>query len=455
MVAIPLLTGAKGTQQAEFSLSYPTNLEPLINDVGFSQAQLLHAAGAIPFTTGPGTDRGGYAWNGTMYRVMGTSLVRVGTDGVVTTIGDVGGSGPARLEESFGTALWYFNGTGLTQVTDVDLGPVIDMTWMNGFWISTDGTSIVVTQLTDPTQVDPLKYGSAEEDPDTVTGLMKVRNELYVLGQYTIQTQQLTGGSGYPFTNVLGATIPYGCISASAKCLFADSFAFAGQSRNEPLAVYLAGQGSATKISVRTVDDALAAEENPAGITLEVRAYRDERRLLVHLTKETWVFLPTATAKAQSPIWYRVRSGAKDPYRIRNAVEIAGRYMVGDLNSSALGWLSEDVSTHFGDAAEWSFHSGLLHNDGKSGIVRSIELIGLPGRIPAGEKATAFMSMTRDGTNWSPERAIDMGMAGETRKRLQWRPKARFTNTLGLKFRGYNKALPGFARLNGDVAAAQ
>jgi hypothetical protein len=47
----------------------------------------------------------------------------------VTTLGDVGGSGPVSLDYGFdrlairsGTSLYYWNGTTLTQVTDVDLG---------------------------------------------------------------------------------------------------------------------------------------------------------------------------------------------------------------------------------------------------------------------------------------------------------------------------------------------
>jgi hypothetical protein len=86
----------------------------------------------------------------------------------------------------------------LTHVTDTDLGPVVDMLWIDGYTMTTDGTSIIVTELNDPTSVLPLKYGSAEEDPDMVTGLIKARDEAYALGQYTIQVFQNVGGNGFP-----------------------------------------------------------------------------------------------------------------------------------------------------------------------------------------------------------------------------------------------------------------
>jgi hypothetical protein len=95
--------------------------------------------------------------------------------------------------------LYYWDGTTLTHVTDTDLGPVVDMLWIDGYTMTTDGTSIIVTELNDPTSVLPLKYGSAEEDPDMVTGLIKSRDEAYALGQYTIQVFQNVGGNGFPF----------------------------------------------------------------------------------------------------------------------------------------------------------------------------------------------------------------------------------------------------------------
>jgi hypothetical protein len=145
--------------------------------------------------------------------------------------------------------LYYWDGTTLTHVTDTDLGPVVDMLWIDGYTMTTDGTSIIVTELNDPTSVLPLKYGSAEEDPDMVTGLIKVKDEAIALGQYTIQFFQNVGGNGFPFQPVKSASIPVGCVGPTAKCLYGDSFAFVGSARNEAIGVYIAGSGTATRIS--------------------------------------------------------------------------------------------------------------------------------------------------------------------------------------------------------------
>jgi hypothetical protein len=455
MVALPLLSGvnAKGPEWID---RHPLNLEPIPVASGISKGQLRAAQGATAYATGPGIDRGGIVWNNAHIRVMGTKLVQVGPDASVTTLGDVGGSGPVTLDYGFdrlairsGTSLYYWNGATLTQVTDIDLGTVLDMIWIEGYYMTTDGQYVPVTELSDPTSVMPLKYGSAEADPDPITGLLKNRQtgEAIVLGRYTIQTLQNQGGAGFPFAAVAGATLPVGCVSASAKCYMGSGFAFVGSGREDGLGVYLASSQNLIKISDRALDDLLAAVEDPTAIELERRASRDEQRLIVHLPTESWCYLVNATQTAGEPLWYRLRSGVGKPYRLRNAVLAYGKWIVGDTETATLGQLSDDTDAHFGEAVEWEFGPGLIYNSGKPAIAHEFELIGLPGRGSA--PGSFFLSMTKDGETFSPERPIIVA-PGERRKRLLWRPHTRFQTFLGLKFRGIG-GQPGFSALEAAV----
>jgi hypothetical protein len=69
---------------------------------------------------------------------MGTKLVTVSSNGTVTVLGDVGSGGPVTFDYSFdslaiasGGRLYYLNGS-LIQVTDTDLGNVVDFCWVDG-----------------------------------------------------------------------------------------------------------------------------------------------------------------------------------------------------------------------------------------------------------------------------------------------------------------------------------
>ena len=310
MVAIPLISGIGATENADLTVVLPTNLEAVPTDSGLSKGYLRTTAGANTFGTGPGIDRGGILFDGVHYRVMGTKLVTVSTTGVITVLGDVGGYGPVSLDYGFGMLairsgfnLFYWNdGTStLIQVTSPYLGQCRDIVWMDGYYISTDGTSLVTTQLSDPLTISPLKYGSAEADPDPVVGLGRIRSELLAFGSNTIEFYTDQGGSNFPFQVSEGATIPIGCVGPLAKTRFNQTYAFVGGGRNQANGVYLVG--TAEKISTRAVDDMIAAVADPTSIQLEARVSRDDQRLFVHLPDRTLVYLTATTAKVGDPTW--------------------------------------------------------------------------------------------------------------------------------------------------------
>lgn len=459
MVAIPLLSGISATETADFNIDYPRNLEPVPTDSGISKGYLRSTAGASLFAEGPGIDRGGINWNESLYRVMGTKLVQVTALGAVTVLGDVGGDGPAVLDYGFdrlaiasGGKLYYWDGATLVQVTDTDLGTVVDMLWMTGYYVTTDGTYIIVTDLSDPTAVNPLKYGSAEEDPDMVVGLFKLRGELFAIGRYTIQPFDNTGGSLFPFSAIPTATIPVGAVGPHAKCAFYQTLAFTGSGRDEGLAVYLLDGGNALKISTRAIDDELAKVVDPESITMESRMSRDERRLLIHLPDKTLVYMANATRISGQPVWYIAASGlAMDQqYRLQNAVLCYGKWICGDTANAQLGELDEGVATQFGDGVGWQFDTMLIWNQTAGAIVHELELSGLPGRGGTG-RPVAFLSTSRDGETWSMERSSGIGRAGERTKRMQFQPHKRIRNYLGLRFRGNSDALAGFAGLDAKI----
>lgn len=456
---VPLLSGIYADSVADFIESYPVNREPVVLSTGLSEGYLRVAPGITGIGTGPGADRGAINWSGTCYRVMGTQLVSVSASGVVTILGDVGSGGQCSLDYSFdnliigsGTRLYYWNQTaGLRQVIDPDLGVVIDAIWIDGYTMTTDGTSLVVTELNDPMSVDPLKYGSSEEDPDPVLGLFRIRGEVYALNRDTIEVFNNIGGSGFPFQRNSGAQIPYGCVGTHAKALFVQTFAFVGSARNEALGVYLAGAGDASKLSTRQIDKLLAAltEEESAAIIMESRVDDDEQRLLIHLPTQTLVFYSQASRRAQQKIWAIFASGveADEAYRGRNAVLAYGKWVVGDSLGN-IGVIDGTTPSHFGDVTGWWFDTALLFNEAGRGIINSVTLTGLPGRAPPGSDPRIFLSYTTDGVVYGQKYAISTGIAGQRNKILQWRKPRRFDSWIGMRFSGADNGMAPYARLD-------
>jgi len=463
---VPLLAGVYADSSAAFHTSYPINLEPTLVKSGLSEGYISDVPGVTEIGTGPGADRGSINWNGSCYRVMGSKLVSVSAGGTVTTLGDVGDDGlPVTMDYSFdrlaiwsnGDLFYYQTSTGLvTQVTDPDLGTVIGGMWIDSYFMSTDGENLIVTELNDPYAVDPLKYGSSETDPDPVVNLCKVRGEVYALNRYTIQNFQDLGGTGFPFTNNPGGMIPRGVVGTHAWAYFLETFAFVGSGRDEALSVYLAGAGQSISISTSEIDGILAtwtvAEQ--ALIQCEGRTEKGEQRLYVHGPDKTLVYMHQASLLNKEPVWHILADGAlmDEAYSPRNMVQVYDRWMVGDA-TGRVGFLDDTTSLRWGNIVGWQFDTMFLYGEGKGGIIQVVELAGLPGRAPFGVEPTCALSWTLDGQVWSQERFISMGGFGERRKRVQWRPKVRFANYVGLRFRSANASIATWAALEVQVEA--
>jgi hypothetical protein len=459
---ISILRGIYADGYSNLRESYPVNLEPVVLANGVSNGNLHSAPGITGLNTGPGEDRGGIIFQQAHYRVMGSSLCEVTGSAIAVRGTMTGTTGPTPMDYSFDylgiissrNLYLYSPAHGLQQVTDTDLGPVIDIVWIDGYFVLTDGTYLIVTDLADPFSVNPLKYGSSEAAPDPVTGVMKVRGELYAVNRYTIENFQNVGGIGFPFQRNENGLIPKGCVGTSAKAYFLDTFGFVGSGLNEAVGVFLAGNGTAEDIGTLEIYRELAAltDAQLAAIECDAKVELAEQRFYVHLPDKTLVYSRQASQAAGSPVWHKLAAGAfaDSAYPARHFVLNDGLWYCGWTDGN-LGKLDQSVSTYFGQTAGWGFDTSFVYNEGRGGILKSLELVALPGSAPLGLNPAAFLSLTQDGKTWGQERSIGAGAFGENRKRLQWRPKVRFQNYVGCRFRGSDTAIASFMRLEADI----
>lgn len=461
---IPIISGIYTDGNADFRTSYPVNMMPVPKPQGISAGYLRPADGIVRLgDAGPGVDRGAIAWKGICYRVMGTKLVSISSDGAMTTLGDVGGSGQVSLDYSFdriaiasGNRLYYWSGS-LTQVTDPDIGNVLDVVWMDGYFITTDGEFIVVTELNDPTAVDPLKYGSSEVDPDPIVGLLEIQGELYVINRHTIEVFDNVGGDGFPFQRIEGAQISKGAIGTHCFCMISDTVAFLGSGRNEAPGVYLGINGSARKVSTREIDQILLGytEDQLAKTVVESRIDKNHQHLLIHLVDRCLVYDVAASEALRDQVWFTLTSSDAgfSTYRGRNAVWVYDKWLVGDTASANHGYLSSEIASHYGDTVRWEFATQIVYNEGRGALFHDLELVALAGRSAFGESPTLSTSYSIDGETWSVDRYIKAGALGQRNKRLVWFQQGFMRNFRMQRFRGNSDAFLSVARLEANLEA--
>lgn len=461
---IPILNGIYTDGVSDFRTSYPRNMVPVPKQQGISQGYLRPAEGIIEFGTGPGIDRGGINWNGSCYRVMGSKLVRISNSGAVFVLGDVDNGGQVTFDYSFdllavasNNKLFYWDGANLTQVTDSDLGKVLDFIWVDGYFMTTDGTSLIVTELNDPYAVNPLKYGSSEADPDPIKGIIKLRNEVYSLNRYTIEVYQNVGGDLFPFERIEGAQMQRGAIGTFAAAVFMESIAFLGGGRNEAPAVWVGSNSSTTKVSTREIDQILAGytETQLTKAVLEVRIHAGHQLLYVHLGDQCLVYDGAASQAVQEPVWFVLTTSllGLGQYRARNFVWCYDKWLCGDPTTSKHGYLVNEISSHYGEINGWDFGTAIIYNEGRGAVIHDLELVCLTGRIEFGVNPTIWTSYTVDGQTWSQEKPRTAGKQGERLKRLNWMQQGFMRHWRCQRFRGTSDAHISVARLEATVEA--
>lgn len=451
MTQVPILSGIYADAVADFRTSYPRNMIPVPKSTGIADGYLRPADGVELFATGPGVDRGGFNWNGVLYRVMGSKLCRVSSAGVVTELADVGPggwvtihNGPDYLSIWSGGRLYYWDGSTLTQVTDTDLGTVIDGVWIAGYNLSTDGEFLIATDIADKTAVNPLRYGTAESDPDPIKAVAKLANQAYALGRYTIEAFDNIGGDGFPFQRIEGAQVPRGVIGTHAYCKFASTFSFIGSARNEAPAVYAMAPGDTNKLSTREIDQILLryTEAELSQCVVEAKVDKGHNWLMLHLPDTCWVYDLAASKIVQEPVWFELNSAivGRSAYRSRGLVWCYDRWIGGDPTGVTLGTLTDAVSTHYGAVIGWDFGTMVVYNEGRGAIVSELELCALTGRVAFGADPVIWTSYSEDGETWSQERPVSAGKQGDRTKRICWRNQGRMRNMRMQRFRGTSDA---------------
>jgi hypothetical protein len=460
MVQIPIISGIYASTTPELRTSYPVNFFAVPKENGISQGFLRPADGVAEWIDRGDICRGMIEWQGVLYAVFGSDLCSVSSGGIVTVLGNVGTDAmPVSLDYGFddlaiasASSLYFYNSSaGLRQNADPDLGAANDVVWVDGYYMTTDGTSLVVTDLGNPLSVNPLKYGSSEADPDPVIALLKLRNEVVALNRHTIEFFDNVGGNLFPFQRIEGAQIEKGCIGKSACCIYMEAVAFLGSGFNEQVAVYAGANGNAIKISTHEIDTILEGytEEELAEAIMESRNEGSHFFLYLHLPDRTLVYDGGASNDMKVPVWTVLTTTLDgfSRYRARFFCYAYNAWRCADPLSGRLGYLRRDVSTHYGETVRWEFGTVILYNAGAGAIVNRLELVSLTGSVAFGQDPVISTSYSVDGLSWSTDRTTRVGALGATSKRIAWMRQGKMQDRRIQRFRGTSDAHMAFMRL--------
>ena len=127
------------------------------------------------------------------------------------------------------------------------------------------------------------------------------------------------------------------------------------------------------------------------------------------------------------------------------------KWLVGDPQSSNIGYLVQNTGHHWGQQVRWEFGTLIVYNESNGAIFNELELVSLTGSIALGKNPQISTSYSLDGKSFSQEKFISVGTIGNTKKRLAWFQQGHMRNWRIQRFRGDSDAHVSYVRLEAQI----
>ena len=462
-VELPFADGFYVSQSTPLIDKRVVNCYPVIPQAdALSSRALLRTPGITQFTSVNETNsRGGLTFNdGIPYRVIGNSLISTNSVGVVTNHGTITGTSDVSMstnginiaiQDPNGDSFFFTPSTNTLELNNnavfLSFGQARTVTFKDGFYVYTTDTiffSSSVKTTNDGKNFNALDFADAEISPDRLVAGHNNHNQLYILGETTIEVYQTIATSGFPFQRIRGAVIQKGCAARFSVVEFDNSFLFIGGDVGEQPAIWKTIGSNAQKISTSSIDQLMQKNTEAEIANARAFTYSQNGNYFAVFTIEdnTFVFDATTSALSGKPEWHERQTGITDgngfqSWRAIHGVKAFGEIQVGDDRSGKVGNLDFSVNTEYGDKVERFFTTKPFMERGNAIFSHEIELVMQTG---VGDATTPDPQIRMDYSDdesrtFVSEISKSMGKVGEFKTRVRWSRLGRIPNNRVLRFK--------------------
>ena len=422
MATVSLLRGDKVDNNTDYRDSLPVNYYAVMRDIYGVKGYFLNFYGLTSVGNGQGKSRGSI-WVARPqfeghYRVSGTSLIKIESDGAITVLGTIAGTGQASLTYSLNNLaivadkrLYYYNPTdGVRQITDTDIGDIIDIVWADFRFIATDGEFIFQSNIADEEAYEPLDFIGSDFQPDKIWGVgLNEDNELIAFNAFTTEYFFNAGTDNFSYARIPLKAVKSGIVGTHCKIEYKDQWFSLSRRANTQPQFTIIQSGSSDSITTREIEKVLAkyTDEQLSKTTLDFFVKDSIVWFIAHLPNETLAFNHTLSkAFGVDYAWSILKSDVLGDKTFRgkdftydpNKKEWIG----GDKATNDLGFLDDSVCTQYGEIVEGLLYTPDLDLEALS--IDKIEIETIPGIAPDND-ATVFISRSDDlrvdGSEWT------------------------------------------------------
>jgi len=373
-VPLDLVGESYPSRSKQISSQTCVNLYPEINDGVRTPAALYCWPGLTSFATSAEDDRGLYVFNNELYQVAGQSLLKIASDGTVTTIGTVQGfercvfaddgqnlviASPARLHIYNGTTIQVGPAvSGTTSVAMVNNRAIYDRG--GGVWASAN--------VFDPLTIDPQNVAVAEAAGDDLLRVFSFNQTLYLCGQKTIESWYNSGVGNPPFERVEGGIINKGVAGRYAICNDDEVAYFLGDDRT----VYALAGYQIRSLMTPAISHEFESYSDVSDVVMWTTHIEGQDFVILDFptANKTWGFSRTTNA------WFQLSSGdTGDKWTVTSYAYCYGKHVVarGGPGNSSIALMSVDS---YADVTTTSVSTGSTSTSTQFALTSAADIAG-------------------------------------------------------------------------------
>lgn len=374
-----------------------------------------------------GLDRGVLESKGKFYRVAGTTLYEVDSNGDHTSLGFIGGSNRCILSPLGdqiivvnGSGLVYvYDGTNVTQITSSNIGSPNGVTVLNNQAIYDAGTGqgFDVSDVGNPSTINGLNNASAESSPDDLLLPYAYSETLYLFGTKTTELWWNSGQGNPPLDRIQGAALKIGLGAIYSLAENPDFlFLFASDKQFHTLT------GGTTSVDTVISTPAMAKEFETYTVTDDVIGWTMQ-------LEGQWFYVatfPNQNVTWVYPVggeWFQWGTGNTGRIRANSYINVFNKHLTTDYNNGNLYELDAYTYTDMDETIIRTrdtapLHGGLFQAAGKAFELTELKFFletGVGLLEGQGSNPMMIISFSKDGgKTFGTERFVKVGRLNDT-----------------------------------------
>jgi hypothetical protein len=284
---------------------------------------------------------------------------------------------------------------------------------------------------------DPLWFANKEARADYLVAALVAKREVWLIGARSTEVWFDSGNAEFPFEIVKDVFIPHGCVARYSPVRIEKGLYWLSRDENGQGVVYAGVDYAATRVSTYAIENAISKYEridDAEGWTYQLAGHHFYVLTFPH-DDHTWVYDIT-TGQWHEWVWIDT-NGTEHRHRARCGYNVNGAFLCGDWETGDIYQLSNAIGTddghpikrlrafpHILSEAKRVFYRQFIADmeTGRGGYrTQGPEFPANPTDHLLSEPLQVSLRWSDDrGHTWGSSVLIDLGMAGDYLRSLQW-----------------------------------